>query len=219
MDVVIAGAHGKIARHLTRMLAARGDRVRGIIRNRDHVGDIESDGGEPVVVDMEAADDLSDAVRGADAIVFAAGAGPGSGPERKRTVDLGAAVKLVEAAQATGVRRYVIVSSIGAHDPSGAGDGPMRPYLEAKHEADEQLMASALDWTVVRPGGLTDDPGTGKVDLSTEMGRRKSIPREDVAALLAACLDTPETIGVAFEAFEGDQDVELAVRALARAAS
>ena len=97
-----------------------------------------------------------------------------------------------------------------------AGDGPMRPYLEAKHEADERLMASALDWTVVRPGGLTDDPGTEKVDLSTEMGRRKNIPREDVAAILAACLVTPETIGLAFEAFEGDQDIELALRALAR---
>ena len=219
MDVVIAGAHGQVARHLTRLLADRGDRVRGIIRNPDHAGDVEGDGGEAVVVDMEAADDLSDAVRGADAIVFAAGAGPGSGPERKKTVDLGAAVKLIDAAQATGVRRYVIVSSIGAHDPSSAGDGPMRPYLDAKHEADERLMASALDWTIVRPGGLTDDPGTGKVELSTEMGRRKNIPREDVAAIVAACLAAPETTGVAFEAFEGDQDVELAVRGLARGAS
>ena len=217
MDVVIAGAHGKVARHLTRLLAGRGDRVRGIIRNSDHSPDVEADGGEPVVLDMEEADDLSDAVRGADAIVFAAGAGPGSGAERKKTVDLGAAVKLIDAAQATGVRRYVIVSSIGAHDPSSAS-GPMRPYLEAKHEADERLMASALDWTIVRPGGLTDDPGTGKVDLSTEMGSRKNIPREDVAAILAACLATPETIGLAFEAFSGDQDIELAVRALARAA-
>ena len=217
MDVVIAGAHGKVARHLTRLLVARGDRVRGIIRNPDHAADIESDGGEPVVLDMEQADDLSDAVRGANAVVFAAGAGPGSGPERKQTVDLGAAVKLVEAAQTVGARRYVIVSSIGAHDPSTGGDS-MGPYLQAKHDADEQLMASALDWTVVRPGSLTDDPGTGKVDLSTEMGRRAPIPREDVAAVLAECLHTPETIGVVFEAFGGEQDVELAVRALARAA-
>src|SRR3954470_13301143 len=115
MDVVIAGAHGKVARHLTRRLAARGDRVRGIIRNPDHGADVEADGGEPVVLDMEAVDDLSDAVRGPDAIVFAAGAGPGSGPERKRTVDYGAAVKLIDAAQKTGVKRYVMISSIGAH--------------------------------------------------------------------------------------------------------
>jgi uncharacterized protein YbjT (DUF2867 family) len=167
---------------------------------------------------MEQADDLSDAVRGADAIVFAAGAGPGSGPERKRTVDLGAAVKLVDAAQATGVRRYVIVSSIGAHDPASAGE-QMRPNLEAKREADERLMASALDWTVVRPGSLTDDPGTGLVDLSTDLGRRAPIPREDVAAVLAECLHAPETVGLVFEAFGGDTEIALAVRSLARAES
>jgi uncharacterized protein YbjT (DUF2867 family) len=215
MDVVIAGAHGKVARHLTRRLAGQGDRVRGIIRNPDHTPDVEADGGEPVVLDMEAADDLSDAVRGADAVVFAAGAGPGSGPERKRTVDYGAAVKLIEAAKATGARRYVIVSSIGAHDPA-SGPESMRPYLEAKAAADAALRDSGLDWTIVRPGSLKDDPGTGKVDLSTELGRRGDIPREDVAAVLAVCLHAPETIGLTFEAFEGDQDVELAVRALAR---
>src|SRR3712207_5196562 len=118
MDVVIAGGHGQVARRLTRVLAARGDRVRGIIRNPEHATDLEADGAEPVVADMEQADDLSDVVRGADAVVFAAGAGPGSGAERKQTVDLGAALKLVQAAEATGVRRYVIVSSIGAHDPA-----------------------------------------------------------------------------------------------------
>jgi len=218
MDVVIAGGHGQIARHLTRLLAGRGDRVRGIIRNPEHAADLEADGAEPVVLDMEAEADLSGAVAGADAVVFAAGAGPGSGPERKRTVDLGAAVKLIEACEQTGVRRYLIVSSIGAHDPK-AGDGPMRAYLEAKAAADEALAQSGLDFTIVRPGALTDDPGTGKVDLSTDMGRRAPIPRADVAAVLAACLDAPETIGLAFEAFAGDQDVELAVRALARASS
>ena len=159
----------------------------------------------------------SDAVRGADAVVFAAGAGPGSGAERKKTVDLGAAVKLIEAAQQTGVKRYVMVGSIGAHDPAAAGDGPMRPYLEAKAAADEALAASGLDYTIVRPGSLTDDPGTGQVDVSTELGRRGPIPREDVAAVLLTVLDAPETIGLTFEAFAGDRDVELAVRALARA--
>src|SRR5688572_12705243 len=141
MDVVIAGAHGKVARRLTRLLAARGDRVRGIIRNPGHSADLEADGAEPVVLDMESADRLDDAVRGADAVVFAAGAGPGSGAERKQTVDLGAARKLIEACRATGVSRYVIVSSIGAHDPAG-GPESMRPYLEAKAAADEALRAS-----------------------------------------------------------------------------
>ena len=217
MDVVIAGGHGQIALRLTRLLSARGDRVRGIIRNPDHRADLEEAGAEPVVLDMEEADDLGDAVAGADAIVFAAGAGPGSGAERKQTVDHGAAVKLVEAARERGVPRYVIVSSIGAHDPASAGE-QMRPYLEAKAAADEALMKSDLAWTVVRPGSLSNDPGTGRVDLSTELGRRGPITRDDVAAVLLACLDTPETAGLVFEAFAGDQDVELAVRALARGA-
>ena len=218
MDVVIAGAHGQIARRLGRLLAQRGDRVRGIIRNPDHAADLEADGVEPVVADMEALDDLGEQVRGADAIVFAAGAGPGSGAERKQTVDLGAAVKLIEAAEREGVERYVMVSSIGAHDPS-AGPESMRPYLEAKAAADDALRDSGLQWTVVRPGSVTDDPGTGLVDVSTELGRRGPIARDDAAAVLLICLDDPETAGLTFEAFAGDREVELAVRGLGRAGS
>jgi uncharacterized protein YbjT (DUF2867 family) len=157
-------------------------------------------------------------VAGAGAVVFAAGAGPGSGPARKRTVDLGAAVRLVEAAQEAGVRRYVMVSSIGAHDPGG-GPEAMRPYLEAKAGADAALVDSGLDFTIVRPGSSVSEPGTGKVDVSTELGRRGPIPRDDVAAILVTVLDAPETIGLTFEAFTGEQPVELAVRALARATS
>ena len=217
MDVVIAGGHGQIARRLTRLLAGRSDRVRGIIRDPDQAADLEADGAEPVVLDMEAAERLDEAVLGADAVVFAAGAGPGSGAERKQTVDLGAARKLVDACRSAGVPRYVMVSSIGAHDPAG-GPESMRPYLEAKAAADAALRDSGLAWTIVRPGSLTDDPGTGRVDVSTELGRRGPIPRDDVAAVLLACLDAPETAGLTFEAFAGDRDVELAVRSLARAA-
>lgn len=216
MDVVIAGGHGQIARRLTRLLAERGDRVRGIIRNPDHAADLEADGAEPVVLDLEQEDaDVAAAVRGADAIVFAAGAGPSSGPERKQTVDLGAAVKLIDAAKAQGVRRYLLVGSIGSHDPS-SGPEEMRPYLEAKAKADEALQQSGLDFTIVRPGGLTDDPGTGKVQLSTHFGNRAQITRDDVAQILATALQVPETIGLTFEAFNGEQEVELALRALAR---
>jgi uncharacterized protein YbjT (DUF2867 family) len=218
MDVVIAGGHGQIARRLTRLLAARGDRVRGLIRNPEHAADLEADGAEPVLVDMEAADDLAPHVEGAEAVVFAAGAGPGSGDERKRTVDLGAAVKLADAAVRTGARRYLMVSSIGAGDPE-AGPEQMRPYLRAKAEADAAVLERDLDVTIVRPGGLTDDPGTGQIDIATEAGRRGRIPRDDVAAVLVACLDAPETIGLTFEVFEGDREVELAVRALARSES
>jgi nucleoside-diphosphate-sugar epimerase len=212
MDVLIAGGHGKIARRLIRILARDGHTARGIIRDEGQAADIESDGGVPVLCDLER-DDVTPHVGGADAIVFAAGAGPGSGPERKRTVDLGAAVKCVEAAEELGVARFVIVSSIGAHDPEG-GPEAMRPYLRAKADADARVAASTLDWTIVRPGSLEDGPGTGLVDVSTTLGRRGSVPRDDVALVLAETLQAPGTIGLTFEVFSGETRAPEAVRAL-----
>jgi uncharacterized protein YbjT (DUF2867 family) len=213
MDVVIAGGHGKIALHLERLLADSGHRVSALIRKRDEDSDVREAGAEPVLCDLEQEDDLSHYVRGADAVVFAAGAGPGSGPERKRTVDLGGAVKLIEGARHAGVRRYLMVSSIGADDPAAAS-GQMRPYLEAKAEADRRLADSGLDWTIVRPGRLTDEPGTGRVRLTDDMSVRGSIPREDVARVLAASLGNDATIGKTFVAVAGDTPVEEAVAAL-----
>ena len=152
-------------------------------------------------------------MRGADAVVFAAGAGPGSGPERKLTVDRDAAVKCVDAAEAAGVTRFVIVSSIGAHDPDG-GPEAMRPYLRAKAEADAHVAASSLDWTVVRPGSLTDDPGTGHVEITTDLGRRGPVPRDDVALVLLETLQAPATIRRTFEVFAGDAPARDAIRNL-----
>ena len=212
MDVVVVGGHGKVAQYLLRMLAERGDRARGVIRNRDHAADLETIGAEAVICDIEK-EELTAAVKGAVAVVFAAGAGPGSGPERKQSVDLGGAVKLIEACKANGIKRYVMVSSIGAHDPSGA-EGDFRVYLQAKHDADEALARSGLDGTIVRPGSLGEGPGTGKVDISAELGRRGSIEREDVAAVLAEVLIADNTIGKTFEVFEGDTPISDAVRAL-----
>jgi uncharacterized protein YbjT (DUF2867 family) len=208
MDVVVAGGHGQIGLRLLRLLADGGHRARGVIRNPDHAEDLEAVGAEPVVCDMEALDDLSDCCAGADAVVFAAGAGPGSGPERKRTVDYGAAVKLM----AAGVRRYVMVSAIAAGRPQEWTE-QMRPYYEAKAGADERLMESGLDYTIVRPGGLTDEPGTGRVRVGTgfEYGH---VPRDDVAAVLLAVLETPGTVGKTFELVSGDTPVDEAVRAL-----
>jgi uncharacterized protein YbjT (DUF2867 family) len=213
MDVVVIGGHGKVARRLLEILAERGDRARGVIRKPEQAADLEALGAEPVLWDVER-EELTGAVEGADAVVFAAGAGPGSGPERKRTVDLGGAVKLIEAARANGIERYVMVSSIGAHDPAAAGEGPMRPYLEAKAEADAALVESGLDYTIVRPGSLQDEPGTGRVDISTELGRRGPVPRDDVAAVLAEALVAPNTVGKTFELFGGETPVAEAVRAI-----
>lgn len=212
MDVVVAGGHGQVALHLLEALSAEGHRPRGLIRNPDHAGDLERRGAEPVVADLEQLDDLSGAVRGADAVVFAAGAGPGSGPERKRTVDLGGALKLIDAAQAVGVRRYVMVSAMGAADPEG-GSEQMRPYLQAKADADHALAESGLDFTIVRPGRLTDDPGTGRVAAASQV-ERGEIPREDVARVLLAVLETPSTVGLTFEVVSGETPIAEALTAL-----
>jgi uncharacterized protein YbjT (DUF2867 family) len=208
MDVVVAGGHGKIGLRLLRLLAEGGHPARGLVRNPDHVADLAEVGAEAVVCDMEALDDLSGCCTGAEAVVFAAGAGPGSGPERKRTVDLGAAVKLMGA----GARRYVMVSAIGAGRPEGWSE-PMRPYYEAKAEADRRLEESGLDYTIVRPGSLTDDRGTGLVTVGTDLDYGE-VPRDDVAAVLLAVLETPGSIGKTFELVSGDTPVEEAVRGL-----
>ena len=205
MDVVVAGGHGQIGLRLLRLLASGGHSARGLVRNPDHVPDVAEVGAEAVVCDMEALESLSGCCTGADAVVFAAGAGAGSGPERKRTVDLGAAVKLMDA----GVRRYVMVSAISAGRPEEWSE-PMRPYYEAKAEADRRLEESGLDYTIVRPGSLTDDPGTGRVTVGTGLAYG-DIPRDDVAAVLLAVLVTPASIGKTFELVSGDTPVEDAV--------
>jgi nucleoside-diphosphate-sugar epimerase len=196
MKIVIAGAHGQIARRLGRLLSARGDTVVGIVRNPDHEADLRDDGVEPAVRDLEAAsvDDVSALLAEADAVVFAAGAGPGSGAARKDTVDRGAALLLADAAEWAGVRRYLLVSSIGVDQvadgavPEGMDD-VFLAYLRAKLAAEEDLLArGGLDVTVLRPGGLTDEPGTGRVTLAPSV-ERGSVPRDDVAAVLLALLD------------------------------
>ena len=215
MHVVIAGGHGKIALRLTARLAARADIVTSLVRNPDHRADVEQAGGRPVVVDLEATtvDDLAPILRGADAVVFAAGAGPGSGAARKDTVDRAAAVLLAEAALAAGVQRYLLVSSTGVDDPPRPGtDEVWAAYLAAKKAAEEAVRASALAWTILRPGALTDDPGTGRVLLAPPPVPRAEVTRDDTAAVLVALIDTPATAGQVLELRAGDTDVDKAVR-------
>jgi uncharacterized protein YbjT (DUF2867 family) len=206
MKVAIAGGHGKIGRRLTRLLAGQGDEVVSLIRNPDHAGDVGSDGAQPAVVDLENDDreKVAAAVGDSDAVVFAAGAGPGSGPARKETMDYGGAVKLMEAARQQGTGHYVMISSMGA-DPD-ASEGEMAPYLRAKGKADEALRASGVDHTIVRPGMLTDDPGTGRVRVGESVGGG-SIPRDDVALVLLEILNRAAPKGLTFELVEGEDDV------------
>ena len=219
VDVTIAGGHGRIALHTSRLLSQRGDGVRGLIRNEGQSDDLRAVGATPVVVDLEqvADGDLADIVAGSDAVVFAAGAGPGSGAARKETVDYGAAVKRLAAARRAGVARYVMVGSMGADDPP-AGDDVFSVYLRAKARADRALMDSDRAWTVVRPGGLTDGPGTGRVDLARRVPRGK-VPRADVAAVLVAVLDDERTVGHVFEVVGGDTPIADALERLVTGAA
>src|SRR3954449_2424570 len=205
LEVAVVGGHGKVALRLLRLLSERGDRARGLIRNPDHASDVEATGATAVGADIENldADGLARAIAGVDAVVFAAGAGAGSGAARKHTVDYGGAVKLIEAAQMNDVSRYLMVSAIGANHPESWSD-EMRPYYEAKAQADAELADSGLEYTIVRPGGLTDDPGTGTIDAAADLGRYDRISREDVAATLVACLDEPTTIRKAFDLLAGE---------------
>lgn len=215
MRIVIAGGHGQIALRLERLLAAREHEVAGIIRKPEQAQELREAGAEPVVLDLESAsrDEVVAVLAGADAAVFAAGAGPGSSTDRKDTVDRGAAVLFADAAAEAGVRRYVIVSSLGA-DPDHPGDEVFDHYLRAKGAADAYVLAKAgLDATVLRPGMLTNDAGTGLVNLGPSTGRGP-VPRDDVAATLAELVETTAaaTAGLTLELISGTVPVAEAVR-------
>jgi len=214
MRVAIAGGHGKIALALTPRLVGRGDEVVSLIRDPDHGADVRAVGGEPVACDLESAseDQVAEAIAGCQAVVFAAGAGAGSGAERKETMDYAGAVRLIAAAQAAGVPRYVMVSSMAA-DPEHRGDEIFDVYLRAKGRADAELAASSLDYTIVRPGRLTDEPGTGLVKIGADVGRAE-VSREDVAHVLAAVLVAPTTVGQTFELVSGETTVDEAIAGL-----
>ncbi|MFB6813673.1 SDR family oxidoreductase [Streptomyces sp. NPDC056347] len=216
MRIVIAGGHGQIALRLERLLAARGDEAVGVIRNPAQADDLRAAGAEPVVLDLESAsvEEVARVLDGADAAVFAAGAGPDSGAERKETVDRGAAVLFADAAERAGVRRYVVVSSMGA-DPDRRGDEVFDAYLRAKGAADADVRSrTALDWTILRPGMLTNDAGKGLVLLAASTGRGP-VPRDDVAVALLELLDTPATAGLTLELIGGNVPVSVAVKDVA----
>jgi uncharacterized protein YbjT (DUF2867 family) len=218
MRIVIAGGHGQIALRLERLLAGRGDEVAGIIRNPAQAPDLRAAGAEPVICDLESAtvQDVAAHLESADAAVFAAGAGPGSGIARKETVDHAAASVFADAAEAAGVRRFIVISSMGADREPPAGTDPVfAAYLRAKGAADADIRARAgLDWTILRPGRLTDDPGTGRVTLAESTGRG-DVTRDDVAAVLAALLAEPGTARRTLELINGDTPMEEAVKAVA----
>ena len=212
----IVGGHGQIARHLSRKLVGRGHDVRGLVRSQDQFDDLRADGTEPVLCDLEAAGeaDIDEALAGCDVVVFAAGAGPGSGPERKRSLDRDGAIKSVESAVRVGAERFVIISSMGADDPPD-DDESFSIYLRAKSDADTAVRAASdrsdLAHTIVRPGKLTDDEPTGSVQLA-EHADRSDISRRDVAEVLAELIDSGNGSNSTFELVSGPTPIAEAVR-------
>lgn len=218
MRVVIAGGHGKIALLVERLLSERGDQAVGLIRNPAQIADVQQAGAEAVVCDLEAAsaDDVAALLSGAGAVVFAAGAGPGSGAPRKDSVDRAASVLMADAAELAGVRRFVQVSSMGVGQPPGAGtDEVWAAYITAKTAAEADLRSRDLDWTIVRPGGLTDAPATGRIRLAAPPVPRGTVPRADVAAVIAALIDDPGTRHQTLELTGGDSTVTAALESIA----
>lgn len=216
MRIVIAGGHGQIALRLERLLSAGGHEVVGIIRKPEQTADLREAGAEPVVLDLESAsvEEVATVLQAAGAAVFAAGAGPGSGVARKETVDRGAAVLFADAAERAGVRRYIVVSSMGA-DAHHPGDGEFDAYLRAKGAADDSVRSRpGLDWTILRPGALTNDAGTGLVQLKASTGRGM-VPRDDVAAVLAELVEMSATAGLTLELISGSVPVTVAVKDVA----
>jgi uncharacterized protein YbjT (DUF2867 family) len=211
--IAIVGGHGKVALQLLPLLLERGKEVVPLARHDDQLAELERMGGSPRYLDIEAADDsvFAQALAGCDAVVFAAGGGPDGNIERKRTVDLEGSLKSVAGARMAGIDRIVQVSAIGVDTPLGAeADEVWTAYVEAKRDADAALRDSGLAWTILRPGALTDDAATGQVALAPEL-ERGSIPRADVAAVIAEVLSRPETAGHQWELVSGDASVSDAV--------
>jgi uncharacterized protein YbjT (DUF2867 family) len=212
--IAIVGGHGQVARQLIHLLRRADHDPVALVRNEDHVAELEARGAEVRLLDIEhqGVAEFATAFAGCEAVVFAAGGGPDGNIERKRTVDLEGSLKSIEGARAAGIRRFVQVSAIGVDDPLPTETGDVwRAYVEAKRDADAALRASDLDWTIIRPGRLTDEPGTGRVALGPDV-LRGDVTRADVAAVVAAVLDVPTTIGRQWNLVNGDVPVGEAVR-------
>ena len=213
---VIVGGHGGVALRLASALSAQGHGVRSTIRSEAHGADVEATGAVPVLLDIEGSDarDFADVFGSADGVVFSAGAGGDGNVDRKRTVDLEGSLKSIEAAGLAGIRRFVQVSAMGVDEPPADDAAPAwRAYVEAKRDADAALRASDLDWTVVRPGGLTDGPATDSVAIAEHL-EHGSVSRSDVAAVIVAVLGDDSTIGAQFELTSGDRSISEALASL-----
>lgn len=209
MEVLIAGANGKIGRRLVALMAKSHHGAHAMVRDPAQVKELQALGAADITVaDLEG--DCTDALSDCDAVVFTAGSGPHTGPDKTEDVDKNGAINLIDQAASAGVRRFVMVSSMRADAPEKGAEN-MRHYFEAKKAADDHLRGSWLDFTIVRPGKLTEEEGTGHVDIAKDLGRFGDIPRDDVAAVLLATLEMPNTVGQHFELLTGDTPIAQAL--------
>ena len=207
-----------MALELHRVLVADGHVPVALVRTEDYREELEALGAEVRLLDIENedAEAFARSFDGCDVVVFSAGGGPDGNAERKRTVDLEGALKSIEGARSAGIRRVVQVSAINVDDPVGDDVSPVwKAYVEAKRDADAALRDSDLDWTIIRPGRLTDDPATGQVALGPDVARG-DVTRADVAATLVACIDEPRTVGEQWNLVGGDTPLAQAVADLVR---
>ncbi|MEO9321872.1 SDR family oxidoreductase [Nocardioides sp. C4-1] len=231
--IAVVGGHGRVALQLHPQLVSAGHTPVALVRTEDYRDELEGLGAEVRLLDIEAGDveQFVAAFEGCDAVVFSAGGGADGNIERKRTVDLGGTLHSLEAAQRLGIRRYVQVSAWGVDEPLPDDVSPVwRAYVDAKRDSDAAVRDSGLDWTIIRPGRLVDEPADGRVKLGTDAdvphddpGRSADpdntngdVTRGDVAAVVAAVLDAPHTIGVQAVLVGGDVPLADAVAALAR---
>lgn len=212
MNVLIAGANGKIGRHLLSKFANSRHRARAMIRDREQAPELLELGAfETVVADLEG--DVSEALRGMDAVIFTAGSGPHTGPDKTIDVDQKGAINLIDAAEKAGVKRFLMVSTMRADKPE-TGPEKMHHYFVAKQKADNHLRASSLDYTIVRPGKLTEEKGTGRVEAAERLDHFGEIPREDVARALLTTLEARHTFRHGYDMLQGEKPVKEAIAAL-----
>lgn len=211
MNVAVVGANGQIGKQVVGFLKEDGHTPRAIVRKEEQVQSFEKEGVEAALVDLEGpVDQISNGLKGADAVVFSAGSGGSTGSDKTLLIDLDGAVKTMEAAKEAGIERFIIVSALQAHHRENWNDS-LKPYYVAKHFADRALEDSGLTYTIIRPGGLLNEEGTGKVSAAENL-ERGSIPREDVARTIVASLTEASTFNKGFDLISGSTGIEEAVK-------
>ncbi|MRH41419.1 NAD(P)H-binding protein [Aquibacillus halophilus] len=217
MKVLVVGANGQIGKHVVSFIKDSNNlEAKAMIRKQGQASLLEDLGAETVLVDLEEddIDTIAKAAQGVDAIVFTAGSGPHTGPDKTMLIDLDGAVKTIEAAKVAGVKRFVMVSSFDTtREAIQAAPESFAPYVVAKHYADVWLRSTDLDYTIVHPGGLTNDKGTGQVQAASEVERGK-VPREDIASVIVGCLENESTIGKEFQVVTGTTPIQEAIKSI-----